>query len=479
MVAHDVTAPHERRDIAAAIASAIVVFVFYVWLVSGGQWTSWPTYSDYYQRLADAFRHGQTYLLEQPHPALLAMPDPYDPVANRALALHDASLFRCRYYLYWGPVPAVLVAVANVITCGARIPDQLLVFTFCCGTVLAAAVLLTRIRRRHFPTTPPWTTALGVLAVGLASPTPFNLSRPMVYEASIHAAQCFIVAGVLFATVALGDERRRRWAIFAAAACLALATGSRASMSLAVVGVAGCVAWKLRRNVLDVSVLALPLVSAAVALGAYNHARFGSPFEPGIRYQLAGFNSPREYGRLASARNVLPNLMTYCLELAPEAELFPYLRKPRGELVGAADYVRRPVQRVGRSVPVGTLLAAPMVLFAAVPLFVGRREISWHATMLGVCVVLAAVPSLLLTPTSQSMRYQADWAPALMILATIGVWAGLKRFEERGDVRRAILAAALILGGATILVALQLSVTRTPSHFDRNRPQSPVDPERQ
>ena len=40
-----------------------------------------------------------------PHPALLAMADPYDPVANAPYRVHDMTLYKGHYYLYFGVSP--------------------------------------------------------------------------------------------------------------------------------------------------------------------------------------------------------------------------------------------------------------------------------------------------------------------------------------------------------------------------------------
>src|SRR5262249_46036284 len=65
--------------------------------------------SEGYPLLTDAFRAGQTSLRVQPPAALLALPDPFDPVANASLRLHDASLYHGKYYLYFGPTPALVL----------------------------------------------------------------------------------------------------------------------------------------------------------------------------------------------------------------------------------------------------------------------------------------------------------------------------------------------------------------------------------
>jgi hypothetical protein len=489
-----------RRAAWGAWAAVAVVVLVQVWTVSGGRWSHWPTYSNYYQQLADAFRSGQTCLLELPDPALLALPDPYDPAANHRYALHDASLYRGRYYLYWGPVPALLLAAVNAVFRVRSVPDQVLVFTFAAGTVVFATLLLTRVRQRHFPDTPAWTLWLAVLTIGLATPGPFNLARAMVYEASINAAQMFFVAGLYFAIVALDRPPPSSSGLLMAGLCLACAAGSRASMALAVVGAAIWTARRAFRTVQNgadhprprsamVPLLALsaPLLAAGAALAAYNYARFGSPTELGIRYQLAGFHSYNEYTRLTGARNIIPNLRSYLVEPIPEADLFPFVRVPPGPGDTAlADFIRRPVFVFARETPAGLLWVVPFACFALVPLkapagarFLPRwaraspqtrdpdGSMGWIVSLLALCIPLLASPALILTVTSSSMRYQADWTTTLLLLAMIGFWTSIRRLAHRPRWREACCAAGVALAAITILAGPLLAVMRSPGHFTR------------
>lgn len=87
-----------RRHPFGLVAAELVgvMLLAYLWLGMAGKTTAWRTgefwYAAYYSPLADAFAHGQTHLLVEPAPELLALPDPYDPVANASYRFHDALL---------------------------------------------------------------------------------------------------------------------------------------------------------------------------------------------------------------------------------------------------------------------------------------------------------------------------------------------------------------------------------------------------
>jgi hypothetical protein len=88
-------------------------------------WTVVRPYGDfnvtYYDELADAFLAGQLHLLRPPPQELLALPDPWDPNANRSLRMmpytpgerfpgvHDLTLYNGKLYVQWGPLPALVL----------------------------------------------------------------------------------------------------------------------------------------------------------------------------------------------------------------------------------------------------------------------------------------------------------------------------------------------------------------------------------
>ena len=86
-----------------------LVVWLYVWFGTGGSFHFRDT-ANYYGELADALLAGQLHLKIAPVPELAALPDPYAPEQNEPYRLHDAVYYGGRYYLYWGPVPALLHA---------------------------------------------------------------------------------------------------------------------------------------------------------------------------------------------------------------------------------------------------------------------------------------------------------------------------------------------------------------------------------
>ncbi len=111
------TAYRSRRTGPWLILILCLAILSYVWIISIGTMNKFPSGRDYYWMLAQAFQKGQTSLLVEPSPELLQLANPYDLSQRKGIDyLWDTTLYHGRYYLYWGPVPAVLAIFINLIT---------------------------------------------------------------------------------------------------------------------------------------------------------------------------------------------------------------------------------------------------------------------------------------------------------------------------------------------------------------------------
>jgi hypothetical protein len=471
----------------AAVVGGVVLV--YVWIASAGTLRSWYCYTAYYDLLADAFLHGRTALPLGPDARLLALPDPYDPEQNRPYRLHDALLYRGRYYLYWGPAPALLIAPLKALG-RMQVGDQYLVFAAAVGMLVTAGSLLAAVRRRLFPALPTWVLVPGMLALGLGHPVPLLLARGAIYEAAIAAAQFFLLAGQFWAFTALSANRCVRWRLAAAGVCWSLAICSRVSLAPAVGMLAFLCAWRLYRLrggagklgmevALPLGLLAAPVLAGAMALAAYNYARFGSWHEFGMRYQLAGYNvhavTATGVGSFAG-RFAVPALYAYWLHPFSVTGRFPFVA------LSQAVFHRAPVP--GEAVA-GALWALPYLWLCLIPIAGlamrlagtggdasrGLRE--WFSLCLLMAGTCGLAPVLFIDGCQN--RYLADGLPALLILATLGAWMGLAALAARPDGRRAFLGVAGGSALATAVIGVLLGVfwqehcacyrTRVPSEW--------------
>ena len=179
--------------------SILLVIIAYIWLISFGSWAHWPAitnYDGYYDELANAFQHGSLSLEIKPDSALLALHDPYDPAvrhSNNVPYPIDFSLYNGKYYLYFGPVPALILLVIRLLGISA-IGDHYLVFGFVLGMFIFQSLLIIKIWKRFFKNIPIWIMSLCILFCGLVSPMPWILTEARVYESASASGQFFFAS---------------------------------------------------------------------------------------------------------------------------------------------------------------------------------------------------------------------------------------------------------------------------------------------
>ncbi len=462
----------------AAIASLVLIALVALvdlWLVSAGRFVDWPEYGDYTELLADAFGHRQLSLLLEPDPALLALRDPYDARATRTLRLHDAALFEGKYYLYWGPVPALLVAGAKALGIG-HVGDQHVTYLFLLGTLFWIALLLHVIWRRWFADCPYWTLATAILVAGLATPAPSLLARASVYEVAIVGGQFFLLGGIYWALTAFTGASVSMWRLLLAGLFWAAALGTRLSLPpliLVLIVAAALAIRRCGRPLALAAIMVAPVLCAVAALGFYNYARFGSVAESGQRYMLAGRQAYQTIaaGHMFSPRYVVANSLNYLLAPPARLDRFPYVELGKGLRWFRAERAVRHYQ--ARNIA-GIVVTVPYLGLAAIPLL--RRLRRRDARVDGLTLALwaagigaAVAPGLFLFYCT--IRYVGDWAPLLVILSATGIWSLQRDWAGRPERRRILAAAVALLVIWGVVVGVLLGITGEFRHFETQNPE--------
>src|ERR1035438_9749330 len=425
---------------AALAACALLLF----WIANGAkvfegdQRDAWH----HYEYLVDGFLKGHTSLSVEPAPELLNLRDPYDSSRNAAWRLWDASLYRGKYYLYFGPTPVLVMLPWRVIT-GHHLPQRRAVAVFAAGGMAGLALLIAGVRRRHFPGlgTPA---AGGILLVSMcASWLPVTIRRPDVWELPLVAGCACLWWALYFLWRCLGSEGGARWAL-AAGAAVALMLGSRPTSLFA--GAAVLVFLFDRRRPADSR---LPLAAAVAAAGglallAYNAARFGNPLEFGQSYQLWG----------ADERNIVHfspryapyDAWVYLFSLPDLSPYFPFVLavQPGGE----------PPGHLGIDEMHGALFAIPVQLASLVALaWAWRRRGDPGARALRRTVWAAALASafsacILFCYAGAASRYITELFAGATVLTAIGLLA-LFGGSPGGPARNVLRLLALCAGAWT------------------------------
>lgn len=445
------TAPSALREpipaFLAFAAAAVFVLVVYVWFISVGYWTWWPKTTYTYDLLGSAFRAGQLSLQDAPDPSLLALSDPYEPAARVTIQYPwDSSLFVGKYYLYWGPTPGLLLTILKLFYSG-QIADQYLVFCFVLGLFIFACLLALAVWRKFFAGDVPTAVLfISFVALGLVGPGTWLLNRPAGYEAAIAAGQLFFIAGLYFAVTATLAADPSPGRLSLAGISWALALGARISILLPIVAMLIVIVARLlsqetdgRRRCRRLASLMLPLVAGGLILGWYNWARFGSPIEFGLRYQLTFINMRALYDQTFSVRYVPDNLFNYLFNPVARGRVFPFLlplapqRLPPGPVLLVPPAQIEPVT--------GILTSSPFLVYALLPLaaLLGRKRQGTPTREEGLAVPAARSPLWLYRGLAISaaaafifillyffptMRQEMDVVPLLALLAVFGLWEG-------------------------------------------------------
>jgi hypothetical protein len=371
----------------------------------------------HYEYLVDGFLEGHASLSVKPAPELLALPDPYSPAQNGPWRLWDASLYNGRFYLYFGPTPVLLMLPWRVLT-GHHLPERLAVAAFAAAGLAALALLLSGIRRRHFPGLSAVAMA-GILFTAMcASWLPVTIRRPEVWELPLVAGCACLWWALYFLWRCLGAEGGARWAVGVGAA-IALLLGSRPTGFFAGAAVVALLFDHRRPLGRNLFIAAGVAAAGGIALLCYNVARFGHPLEFGQSYQLWGAD---ERGVRHFSPSYAPyNAWLYLLSVPDLSPYFPFVLAvpPGGE----------PPGYVGIDEMHGALLAIPVQLAslaAAAWAWRSRRDpgaLALRRTVWAACLSSAFAACILFCYAGAASRYITELFAGCTVAASIGLMA--------------------------------------------------------
>lgn len=482
-----------QTNIWLVILGCCVVWA-YIWIITIGHMDRWPEGRNYYWMLTQAFQNGQTHLLVDPNPALLQLENPYDLQQRKGLDyLWDTTLYNGKYYLYWGPVPAVLGVLVSFIT-SRPVTDTGLVFSFIIGTALFSVLLLRRIcRDNKFPN---WIFWGGVLAAAVNIPLVWLLTHPTYYEVSISGGQFFMMAGFFLLYLSFHSLPLNKGYLLLSALAFGLAGGTRINLLPSVVFLALIILWWIfsfhRRNfsasIPAFVVTILPLAIIASSLLWYNYIRFGSIFEFGHRYQLTGLSQTEDYRDQISLGYIVPNLYTYVFRLPSLSEKFPFVTISWIKEEMWPFFIRLPENYYYPEPTAGILFVIPLIGFAAVLLIrlfwlllngdvsltrnpvttVGSPFFWFGFSVLGYVLIQTI---LLFAFVSSSMRYLFDLSPALIVISTMFVGHHIQAFEKDPYVVKILSLLWLLASALTVMAGFLVGLTGSQNNFLNKNPQ--------
>ena len=363
-------------------------------------------------------------------------------------------LYHGRFYLTWGPTPA-LVLLVPLHLLGLAASSSLTVALFAIAG-LAFALAALRVLLREFDAVPLWMGILAAAVLVCSTTVPFLLRRPAVYEEAIAGGYCFVMVGVYLAVRTIARRRASLGLLALMSLCFGLAAGSRpplAATGLLVVPVYLALrSTRPRRGLL--AALTGPFGACLVLLLAYNYARFGNPLEVGVSHLVTPGSLP-PFGKLSY---VLPNLWYYGISPPRPTILFPFLAlTPPPFTYPLGSPVTGYIEITG-----GLLTMTPLLLFAfALPWLRLRRPQAVGALASPLLIAAAAGLFALLFVSFEfaesTERYETDFA-GVFLLAALAAWFALSTgapSRRRKAVR--ILGAVFALWGCLTGVAISFT----------------------
>jgi hypothetical protein len=448
----------------AALALSLVVgaglVAYSLWYTSSGRFPSFPDIQNDYVDLGQSFLRGDLALPERPDPLLAELGNPYDYSQRKGIPYHwDASYFEGRYYLYWGPAPALVSGLTAFIT-GSPLPASVLVLIPYLGLIAVLAVLLWYFSSA-FEGRVRYSIGIFILIGFFNLPMLFTIGQPRHYQASILFGQFFLLSGLL-AWVLHTRDRRLSWLVLAGLAW-GLAFASRYNLAISIaIYMAGALLWFWRYGrenlLLRSTLVAGGLGLCLLGLGLYNLTRFGNAFETGLTYQL----TIPEFGQINYSRLYVPSgLYIYLLYPLSGSQTFPFIQSAHFTPRLLPPTVPVPPGREFDQIAFGLLPTVPALwlLALAIPLafwfLVGKWNLVPQAVpdahlgfATGMLAVAAAAQWVyLLFFFYVAERYIVDFYLPVVLLLALVVWSA-DRALERTRILQGLLWT--ILAGLTL-----------------------------
>ena len=438
-----------------ALGLGSVLYLLLGPISEGGLSTTTP--NGYYGLMTDALLSGQAHLKVQPDPALKLLENPW--AGNQGIPrLHDAVYFHDRYYLYFSPLPALVVCIPWKLVTGTFLSDGAATAVCALVALVLGCLFLLRCWRRWFAELPVLWLAAGLAAICLGNGLIWLVTTYSVYPVPISAAAACSMAGYLLLARALDSIQpaARTLALGLSSLTWGLVVACRPNHALCLpaLGLAAFYlvyrtacehGWQSRATGRLAAAALLPAAAVGAVLAVYNQVRFGSFTEFGTSYMfIAG--DPKLV-KVFSLQSLGENLFTYLLQPLDYSPYFPFV-----EL---------------REAGVGLLLGAPLgFLLVAWPLTLLHRPLRNSPTwiFLGLALLIDCGMSLLsisLLPTANE-RYRADFLPAAIMLGTLTTYGLLDWMRGRSFLRRAMSFMLAVIMGWTLLHAGLLAMAHNP-----------------
>lgn len=431
------------------------------------------------QEIVDAFRAGQVHLLDEPSQELLAMENPYDWSARRALGVSakwDHLLFDGHYYSYYGIAPVLLLFLPYNLITGYYFPTAEAILLFGALGLVFLTLLFLEFSER-FAKKIPNSILISTLAILLLScGVWYNFVYDNFYEIAQASGFMFTAAGFFFLlrSGVVGDGPIRYRHIVLATMCLGWAVLCRPTLALYCIVACLFLVFgylKHRRTIREahaggqtgkqalrsgtVKYILAAVIPFAILGGTqmfYNFARFGNPLDFGIQYSLTINDFTRSQYHTDFVMIGIFNFIFAFPKIMPE---FPYVGSNFSTLSANGYYYvanRNAVGILWRALPsLGYLGVVP-----AWKTLSKRERVEALCLVLPLCVIAPLIIIFSIWESGYGVRYCCDFAWQIILGGAAVLYLLYVRVAEgqgKTILRHAFTVAAvlaLIVNGAMI-----------------------------
>ena len=302
----------KQKMFTAVVVAAFVLFMFWLTVLAtpfSGEVSLLKNLSNvnkdqYNAFMVDALIEGQPYFIDRPIEELLALENPYDPVARNNADLNeqtdyhfDTVLYGGKYYSYFGIVQVLVLSLPFKLLTGNYIPTPIAVLIFSSLAGIFLMLLWRRLVMQYMKKMPFVMYVLGLPAVAMCSMLPYSPTRAAFYDVANTSGLFFGALGLWLILGSASGEKIKKIQLFFGCLCMALAVGCRPTHVFFSLLVPVMLFDKIRAAFRDrkqllitLACAATPYILVASALMWYNYIRFGSITEFGASYQLTMFD---------------------------------------------------------------------------------------------------------------------------------------------------------------------------------------------
>lgn len=426
---------------------------------------------DPYYQLFDAFQKGQVNLDIPVDERLITAGDlAYDSGYRSQQGISvawDRAFYDGKYYSYFGTAPMLLFYYPVYFITG-KVPTTALTCLFFSGLfVIFGFLLVFRIARTVVKNANYLLTLLAATVLPLAAGVYILTAYGDFYNLPKLCALSFLL---LMSNLSIAGYERPRWWIFLLCGiCGGVIMAARPNVLIAALGLAplyiGVLAkrdFALAKKLLCVAAFLVPVAAAGVGLMAYNTARFGSPLEFGVNYQLTVNN--------VAMNNVsfgmFGQTIYYFFLMPPNTSTeFPFLTPQYNPTDTHTRYFYITAAYGALSLPLNWSLAA----YPAVRRTKGLKP-AYRATLITTLIAAVIVAWLDYAMAGVTISYVGDIATSVALVAITVLLLAEKKSRENPGVHRGVSIGGAILLCATFVVGVLLLLGTEPLFVKNGMP---------